>query len=592
MFMSQFFYGVVEDRDDPLMLGRLRVRIFGIHSALKVASETEGSPTDGLLWCYPMQSINSAAISGVGQSPTGAVEGTHVVGFFRDQMCQDGVLIGTIGGYPVKEANPNEGFNDPYGQYPRYINAPDTNVLARGGVTPSLPNSSEPQTSTQEPASVENQNLNTSEAIEPDQTPAEDIKEDDNPDYTIEKMLRFDEGVRVTVYWDHLGYPTVGIGHLIIYEATKNTQKINSELSKQLGRTVTDGRITDAECSNLFAKDVAKVKSDIQKNAKVGAVYATLDASRKMAIENMCFQMGVGGVAKFTSTLAYMALKQWDKAYKSMLDSVWAKQTPQRANRVSKIILNGNLSSYGVRPSNARANSSNVMFEEPKSAYAAKYPFNQVYQSESGHIEQFDDTPGAERYQRSHPVGTFEEIHPNGTRVVKIVGEDYLITKSNRNVHVQGDMNVVVDGNCKVYIMGNSDITVDGNVTQLIRGDVTEQIDGNLTQTVNGNVISLVKGNTEQTVNGNVAQHVDGNVDQTVAQNLTSGVTGNYEMTVDGNYSLTVAGSKTDKVSGDWNREAANVSDKASGSYVADGSGAKVELQGAAKITGSTVSIN
>ena len=579
--MQNFFYGVVEDRMDPLFIGRIRVRVFGIHSDLKVSSVTHGSPTENLLWCHVIQPTTSAAISGVGHSPTGIVEGSNVVGFFRDPMCQDGIIMGTISGIPVEYANPDKGFNDPSGQYPRYINAPDTNTRARNGQVPALDVQTGGKPSKETPASVEDQDLNTDKAPAPDDTPADDIKPLPPGDFTIEEMLRGDEGVRVSVYWDHLGFPTVGIGHLIIHEKTRNIQRINSELGKQVGRTVTDGRITNEEISKLFAGDLDEVQSGIRGSATIAPVYASLDATRRMAIENMVFQMGIGGVSNFKQSLAYMLAKEWKKAHDEMLNSTWAGQTPGRANRVAKIILNGNLASYGQT---GGTRSVNDLFVEPNSPYAAQYPFNHVYESESGHIQEFDDTSGAERYFRKHPTGTFTETHPDGTVVTKIVGEDYLIVKTNRNLHVEGNLNVVIGGNTIVNIMGNSDLTVNGNVNELVRGNVTQQIDGNVTSTINGDVIETVKGA--------VTQDITGDVVQTIRANCNSTIAGDYTMNVDGNYTLTVGGSKVDTITGDWTRKAENVNDTASGTMKMDGGGAVAKLAGAMTLTGSTVSIN
>lgn len=568
--MSNFWYGVVEDRMDPLMLGRLRVRIFGIHSPLKVAAETEGSPTEGLLWCYPIQPIYSAAISGIGQSPTGIVEGSHVVGFFRDDFCQDGIILGTIGGIPQEEANPSLGFNDPNGVYPRYTNAPDTNILARGGVSPTLPaagTGSPPPPTKEVPVNVENQDLNRDEAIAADKTPSEDIKPSPIPGMTIEDMLRYDEGVRIDLYWDSEGYPTIGIGHLIVREKTRNKAYINGLLSKQVGRTITNGRITNEECSKLFDGDLSGAIRDIQRNSTVAPVYASLDDTRKMAIINMTFQMGVGGVAKFTNTLAAMLRKDWQAAYNGMMNSLWARQTPNRANRVSKVILNGNLASYGVVGSGL-VRTKDILFVEPASPYAAKYPYNHVYESESGHIIEIDDTPGASRYHRRHPSGTFEEIHPSGTRVQKIVGDDFLLVQQDHNVHVSGNVNLVCDSNTVINIVGNLDMTVQGAVTQLVRGDVTSQVDGQVVQTVNGNVTQLVKSNVDSTVDGD------------------------FTMKVAGNYSVEVGGSKVEAVSGDWTRSAANIQDTASGTLKSTGNGAYVELNSSVTISGSTINMN
>ena len=124
-----WFQGVVEDRVDPLKLGRLRVRILGLHTENK-----NKIPTKELPWAFPITPITNAAMNGIGQTPMGPVEGTWVVGFFRDgENCQEPVVFGTLGGIPEKKYNAQVGFSDPTGFYPgnEYLKEPDTNRLAR-----------------------------------------------------------------------------------------------------------------------------------------------------------------------------------------------------------------------------------------------------------------------------------------------------------------------------------------------------------------------------------------------------------------------------------------------------------------------------
>lgn len=91
-----WWFGVVEDRDDPLRLGRCRVRIIGYHT-----EDTETLPTEDLPWALPVMPANSAGTSGVGWSPTGAVEGSWVVGFFADgEGGQHPMFFGTVGSIP------------------------------------------------------------------------------------------------------------------------------------------------------------------------------------------------------------------------------------------------------------------------------------------------------------------------------------------------------------------------------------------------------------------------------------------------------------------------------------------------------------
>ena len=70
-------------------------------------------------------------------------------------------------------------------------------------------------------------------------------------------------------------------------------------------------------------------------------------------------------------------------------------------------------------------------WDEPDTPYAATYPNNKVHESESGHLHEIDDTPEAERLHTYHRSGTFEEIHPNGTKVTKVVNDNYSIVMGN-----------------------------------------------------------------------------------------------------------------------------------------------------------------
>ncbi len=95
-------------------------------------------------------------------------------------------------------------------------------------------------------------------------------------------------------------------------------------------------------------------------------------------------------------------------------------------------------------------------FNEPTVPYAAVYPFNHVTESESGHIVEIDDTPGAERIHEYHRTGTFKEIHPNGDEVIKVVGDRYHFIMKNDYLYVSGDCNIVVEGNARIRVEGDS----------------------------------------------------------------------------------------------------------------------------------------
>ena len=113
------FYGIVEDRNDPLMVGRVRVRIHGIHSENKQFIATPDLP-----WAQVLLPTTSAGLSGIG-TQHGLIEGSTVFGFFRDgKTRQDPVITHVSAGIPQKgykettkdellNRNIEKGFNDP-----------------------------------------------------------------------------------------------------------------------------------------------------------------------------------------------------------------------------------------------------------------------------------------------------------------------------------------------------------------------------------------------------------------------------------------------------------------------------------------------
>ena len=120
-----WFCGVVEDRNDPQKAGRVRVRALGHHT-----SNTTILPTADLPWAHCMLPSTSAGISGLGQSATGLVEGSWVLGYFRDGIeRQEMIVLGTLPGVPA-ELSQAGGFYDPNGIYPKYKDEPDVNRLA------------------------------------------------------------------------------------------------------------------------------------------------------------------------------------------------------------------------------------------------------------------------------------------------------------------------------------------------------------------------------------------------------------------------------------------------------------------------------
>lgn len=131
--------------------------------------------------------------------------------------------------------------------------------------------------------------------------------------HNLEEQLRRDEGEVLHEYKDHLGYSTIGVGRLI---------------DKRRG-----GGITREESDFLLANDILQVKKEVIRNLPW---VRDLTPERQGVLLNMAFQMGVAGLMGFKVTLGWIRQGRYEDAARGMLNSLWAKQTPSRAKRLSE----------------------------------------------------------------------------------------------------------------------------------------------------------------------------------------------------------------------------------------------------------------
>ena len=137
-----------------------------------------------------------------------------------------------------------------------------------------------------------------------------------------------------------------------------------------------------------------------------------------------------------------------------------------------------------------------TLMSEPATPFAAKYPYNTVEESDSGHVKEVDDTPGAERIKESHRTGTFYEIHPDGTKVTKVVNDEFSVTI--------GDKGVKVEGVCAVHIGGTADVYCESDINVKTEMNATIDVKMNATALVEGNVSSVIQGNLVATSAGDI----------------------------------------------------------------------------------------
>ena len=155
---------------------------------------------------------------------------------------------------------------------------------------------------------------------------------------------------------------------------------------------------------------------------------------------------------------------------------------------------------------------------------SAKYPYNHVHESEAGHIHEIDDTPGGERLMQQHSTGTFTEIHPDGTKVVKVIGDNYEI----------------IAGKSSILVVGDANITYHGNVRELVKGDYALEVEGNYSQNIHGEHEVKIGKNRAEQILGNYAFNIDRAIKARVGEDVDYLIDGNETRSVGGLFDLAV----------------------------------------------------
>jgi hypothetical protein len=159
-------------------------------------------------------------------------------------------------------------------------------------------------------------------------------------------------------------------------------------------------------------------------------------------------------------------------------------------------------------------------WNQPEIPYNATYPYNHVYETESGHIREYDDTPGAERIHERHRSGTSYEISANGTKTNIIKGDHYTLTSNDTKVYIQGDSDTTINGRHKIFI--NKDGQANNNY------DIQVGPGANVNIHVDNGDLNL------HSANGRINMNAGGDYNLKVGGNMTVAVAGEFSQTVEG----------------------------------------------------------
>ena len=140
----------------------------------------------------------------------------------------------------------------------------------------------------------------------------------------VQKQLMIDEGVKYTIYLDHLGYPTFGIGHLITEKDPEYGQEVGTDIkAKRVGEVFqSDLDITISECEALYEK------------------WDDFPGEVQEILVNMMFNLGRTRLSKFKNMKKALDKADWATAAIEGRDSRWYKQVTNRAERLMKRLEN------------------------------------------------------------------------------------------------------------------------------------------------------------------------------------------------------------------------------------------------------------
>ena len=140
------------------------------------------------------------------------------------------------------------------------------------------------------------------------------------------EQLKYDEGVVYEIYKDHLGYPTFGVGHLILESDPEYGLPVGTEVTERRVQECFryDSDVAIRECAILYGEDYFEDFPDEVQEILV----------------NMMFNMGRPRLSKFKKMNAALKKEDWVEAAKEGRDSRWYNQVTKRAERLMSRLEN------------------------------------------------------------------------------------------------------------------------------------------------------------------------------------------------------------------------------------------------------------
>jgi len=531
--------GVVEDINDNLSLGRVRVRIIGLHTPDKFAL-----PTSSLAWSMPLNP--TAQISGIGSSGCNFLPGSWVLVGSFDDTWQTTIVFGALQGIPQDIQSTYDISGDSVNQMAYKVDADDMDPNAiptdKGGQSIIPSKDSKPQA------------IGPLSSSDVNKLKATIKRHESGGNYSALNQLGF-----IGAY--QFGGPVlVDLGYC--RRGTNNKDLKYSE--SWLGKNGVVSR--DTWFTNQDAQETA-MDALLARNFKTlynkGLLRNDSDRDHVCGALMVAHLQGAGGAAKWlrggyvkddangTSCSTYYkyghtaltgkapsisrpsveqslpptTAKASSTVGFSDPNGIYPKRSLIQEQDVNRLARGESLSGtiIGVkeadRTKHTRIAGTQSTWDQPRVPANPTYPNNQVSVTHGGIITEHDSTPDNVRIHTFHPSGTFSEIDNNGTKVNKIVGDGFTIIERNGNVMLKGNLNITVEGDCNLLVQNNMTAEVYGDADIIVKNDLNTTVHGNFNHYVQGEYNIKCKNYNLETFDGDVNVLSAHNIDMKCVDN-------------------------------------------------------------------------
>ncbi len=140
-------------------------------------------------------------------------------------------------------------------------------------------------------------------------------------------------------------------------------------------------------------------------------------------------------------------------------------------------------------------------WDEPETEYATVYPNNHVFETEGGHLKEYDDTKDKQRIHERHASGSGYEIFNDGTKITRVKQDNYNIISNDEYCHIQGNSRETIDKGVRIRVNALGESGNNYNVEVGQGSNVNIEVNGG-----NINLTTLGSGQDAGDININAAR--------------------------------------------------------------------------------------